>query len=388
MKKGITKMTARNWLSRIGFRWTLEPSGQYVDGHERGDVVEYRQKIFLPRWKELEPNLRTWIQDGTEEEVGEQPQPQRLVVWFHDESTFYANDRRKKRWVHNSEKAVPRAKGEGASLMVADFVSADYRWLRSPDGKESARVIFKAGKTRDGYFTNIEILLQLELAMDIVQKHYPNDRHIVVYDNATTHTKRPATAPTATKMTKNPSTKFGAEVTVTIDGKIQYSATGKPQKRTVQMGPGILPNGQPQYFYSTLSTTVLGTFKGTTKLLQERGLTEEAKLNGSCKNFKCPAGATRCCQKRVLYNQPDFADQLSAIEIACKARGFEAIFLPKFHCELNFIEHCWGHAKRVYRQYPPSSKEEDLERNVLSALESVPVEIMRKCVSDESMTDG
>ena len=34
MKKGITEMTARNWLHRTGFRWTLKPSGQYVDGHE------------------------------------------------------------------------------------------------------------------------------------------------------------------------------------------------------------------------------------------------------------------------------------------------------------------------------------------------------------------
>ena len=284
--------------------------------------------------------MHAWTQDGMQEEVGEGPQPQRLVVWFHDESTFYANNCRKKHWVHNSEKAIPCVKGEGASLMVADFVSADYRWLRSPDGEESTRVIFKAGKTRDGYFTNTEIILQLELAMDIVQKHYPNDQHIFVYDNATTHTKQPATAPTATKMTKNPSKKFGADVTVTIDGKIQYTANGKPQKRTVQMGPGILPNGQPHYFYDTPSTTVLGTFKGMTKLLQEHGLTEEAKLNGSCKNFKCMTGATHCCQKRMLYNQPDFTDQLSAIEIACKARGFEAIFLPKFHCELNFIKQC------------------------------------------------
>ncbi|KAG2066940.1 hypothetical protein BDR04DRAFT_898106 [Suillus decipiens] len=52
------------------------------------------------------------------------------------------------------------------------------------------------------------------------------------------------------------------------------------------------------------------------------------------------------------------------------------IFLSKFHCELNFIEQCWGYAKRVYRQYPASSK--DLERNILSALESVPLDSMRR----------
>jgi len=48
MKKGITERTARNWLSKLGFRWTLEPSGQYVGGHEREDVVTYCQQIFLP----------------------------------------------------------------------------------------------------------------------------------------------------------------------------------------------------------------------------------------------------------------------------------------------------------------------------------------------------
>jgi hypothetical protein len=34
--------------------------------------------------------------------------------------------------------------------MVANFVSADYGWLQSPDEKESAPIIFKAGKTQDG----------------------------------------------------------------------------------------------------------------------------------------------------------------------------------------------------------------------------------------------
>ncbi|KAF8156729.1 hypothetical protein B0H34DRAFT_629354, partial [Crassisporium funariophilum] len=47
----------------------------------------------------------------------------------HDKSTFYVNDWQKVGWVHKDATAVPRAKGEGASLMVADFISADYGWL-------------------------------------------------------------------------------------------------------------------------------------------------------------------------------------------------------------------------------------------------------------------
>lgn len=56
-----------------------------------------------------------------------------MVFWNHDESTFFANDHRTLRWVHNSKSVKPYAKGEGASLMVADFVLADFGWLASPD---------------------------------------------------------------------------------------------------------------------------------------------------------------------------------------------------------------------------------------------------------------
>lgn len=116
------------------------------------------------------------------------PGGQKTVVWFHDESIFYANDRRRLCWIHKSETVVPCAKGEGASLMVADFVSADYGWLRSPDGTESARVLFKAGKAQEGYFMSKDIQKQNNTAIDILEKHYED--HVFVYDNATTHLKR------------------------------------------------------------------------------------------------------------------------------------------------------------------------------------------------------
>ena len=117
-------------------------------------------------------------------------------------------------------------------------------------------------------------------------------------------------------------------------------------------------------------------------ILQEWGLIlSMSKLHAECKKFNCPTNQeVRCCLRHMLYNQPDFHEVKSHLEIICEARGYEVIFLPKFHCKLNFIEQCWGYAKRIYRHYPPSPKEADLEANVLSALESVPLESMQRCV--------
>ena len=105
-----------------------------------------------------------------------------------------------------------------------------------------------------------------------------------------------------------------------------------------------------------------------------------SKLRAECKNFKCALGATNCCCRRILYNQPDFANVQSPLEITCNARGFKVIFLPKFHCELNFIEQCWGYAKRLYRLNPESSQEDILKRNAsaLEALQAIPLETMRR----------
>jgi hypothetical protein len=180
-------------MHALKFRWVKNHKGQYVDGHERDDVVRYRQEVFLPAWYQMEGRMRAWTGDNMDdlEEVVDliNQTGKRLVVWFHDESVFYAHDRRPSQWVADGASPTPYAKGEGASMMVTDFVSADYGWLRSKDGLVSARVIFRPGKNRDGYFTNEEILAQLSKAMTILKRDYPDEDHVFVFDNATTHLK-------------------------------------------------------------------------------------------------------------------------------------------------------------------------------------------------------
>jgi transposase len=83
-----------------------------------------------------------------------------------------------------------------------------------------------------------------------------------------------------------------------------------------------------------------------------------------------------------LYTQPDFVAVESLLETHARVRGFEVLFLLKFHCELNFIEQCWGYAKQKYHEFPLSSKEADLKKNLLAALEMVSLEKMRRWVSE------
>ncbi|THU93162.1 hypothetical protein K435DRAFT_598479, partial [Dendrothele bispora CBS 962.96] len=377
LKKGITDCTARRWMNRMRFRWKKEPKGMYSDGHEREDVVDYRQNIFLPQWEKLARHTRHYNKEGKEERdvfiVG--PDGKATVIWRHDESTFYANDRRNLRWVHEDEEATPKPKGEGCSAMYAQFVSPDYGWLRGKDlepgiERKTAAVVFKAGKNRDGYFQNEDIIKQATVAMDILNKDFPNENHVFAYDNAKTHTARAADALSAKKMPVKENAKFGYFQEKDLDG----NSTGI-QKR---MRDAKFADGTPQLLYNQN-----GKFKGMKTLIKERiekgaDLPDPTKLKAQCTNFKCTPGATRCCCRRILFNEPDFISQKSRLEEHCEKRGYQVIFFPKYHCELNFIEQCWGYAKRIYCEFPESTKQAVLEANMIRALESVPLEFMRK----------
>ncbi|KAJ6552105.1 hypothetical protein DFH09DRAFT_859926, partial [Mycena vulgaris] len=139
ISKRISVRTAERYLQELGFRWMHPKKGQYADGHERPDVVAYRRDTFLPKWGKIRARMDAWSKDNLPF-FGPHLPGKQVVVWFHDESIFYAHDRRRKTWYHKDAPAKPYAKGEGASCMVADFVSSRYGWLQSPDGTRSTRV--------------------------------------------------------------------------------------------------------------------------------------------------------------------------------------------------------------------------------------------------------
>ena len=255
----------------------------YVDGHERPDVVAFRNGVFLLAMEDLLDRKTKW---NSENDTHEDPPEgvRRVVVWYHDESTFYAHDRRTRRWIHKSESAKPYAKGEGYSLMVADFVSAEYGWMRSRDGKKSAQVLFQAGKAREGYFNNENIRAHLAMAAEILKHDYQDEDHVLVFDNAKTHVKRPEGSLSALRMPKGPSSSFMVEVNdVGEDGKLKYTEDGKIQKKKIPMANGMF-NGQEQPFYwpSNADNGLAGHFKGMTQILEERGFQNASKLKAQC----------------------------------------------------------------------------------------------------------
>ena len=84
--------------------------------------------------------------------------------------------------------------------------------------------MFKAGKNKDGYFTNDEILAQANRAMDILDNDYPDDTHVFFYDNAKTHTARRPDALSAQYMTVKPPKDAASNFLCTVknpDGTIQ-----------------------------------------------------------------------------------------------------------------------------------------------------------------------
>lgn len=210
--------------------------------------------------------------------------------------------------------------------------------------------------------------------MDILDEHYPGLRHVFLYDNAPTHVARSPGALSARRMPLNPPKKDNF--------LCKYKdPSGVPQ--SIRMENGMFADGTSQSLYYPEGHPSAGLFKGMKEIIKERiskgaDLPDPDTLRAQCPRFKCPPGATDCCCRRILFNQPDFTNRTTGLQEHYEARGYEVLFVPKFHPEVNCVEQCWGYSKRLYRQCPASPTMVDLERNAVAALDSIPLDVIQR----------
>ena len=129
--------------------------------------------------------------------------------------------------------------------------------------------------------------------------------------------------------------------------------------------PMILPADHP---------TAPGKPKGVKLVPQECGLWRTGLWLECQKPKQC---STDCCAKTILAKQPNFLAQKSSVQEVIEDAGHLCIFLPKFQCELNFIEFFWGAVKRYLCKHCDYTFE-GLKANLPKALASVQLSTIQK----------
>ena len=105
---------------------------------------------------------------------------------------------------------------------------------------------------------------------------------------------------------------------------------------------------------------------------RERPLPRNWQSEGRMRHEKAHADDNNCCCQRLLGSQHDFRSECSALQHAVENRvtmqardtlpwrdacppisclSHICLFLPKFHCELNWIERMWGASKAYTRSH-------------------------------------
>ena len=358
----IRARTARKWLKKMGFAWDQVKKGVYIDGHERKDVVEYRNNVFLPAFERIRPFLVTWDDKGNLHMPENLPLGQKpLVLVTHDESTFNAYDGKRVMWIDNGKQPL-RNKGRGKGLMVSDFLTPGGR-LCVPETMSDADIedkniprryateYFVFGK--DHYWLGANMVDHaVKVAVPIFEATFPDCQAVFLFDNASNHCSFAEDALVVSKMNLN---------------------AGGSQAR---MRDGFIHNkGVPQAMsFSADHPSLAGKPKGIKAVLQERDLWPADGYRLACRKGCQEEG--RCCAKAVLASQPDFKAQKGRLQEELEAQGHQVMFYPKFHCDLNWIERYWCQAK-WYTRLHCTYKNSDLQTTVTKGLASVNTSTIR-----------
>ena len=210
--------------------------------------------------------------------------------------------------------------------------------MSAPDGSKTYQ-LFKAGTSREGWFTNQHLVDQFNGCIEVLRYHHPNCELTIAFDNSMTHRARAPDGLDANRLNKS-------------DGG----------KNVPLMRPGWYLEGNVRV--EQIMRNEKGEQLGLVSILKRRGhkhLNDGGhELNKIC--YDCKHGASKelrleqanysekCCLTYVLNNEPDFQAQKEWLTEVVENSHCKIIFYPKYHCELNFIEMVWGWLKSYHRR--------------------------------------
>ena len=345
----ISVETARQWMHHLGFEVLSSKKGAYFDGHEREDVVEDRKK-FLTKMIEVgflhpdhAPTPEAQRAFPSDVSLASSAVRDKCVIIFHDESIFNANDDQTVQWGVKGE-GMLRPKSKGSGIMVSDFIDErnGYLCLTTEEFEEavkqditvtqSSRRTLEYGESREGYWSSDKFMVQMEVAVKIANIRYPKTdgwNVVWVFDHSSCHTAMAHDALDVAKMNVKP----GGKQAVMRD----TMWAGKPQKMTF----------------------ALGVPKGMKQVLEERGIN----------TITLKADQMR----QILAAHDDFKNEKPRLIQFMEGKGQTALYLPKFHPELNPIERVWCQAKRYSKAHCKYTLP-SLRNTVHPALDSVTLE--------------
>ena len=196
--------TARQWLHHLGFetlskqrdvsmgmkemKWLPTERLSYVKWSSLASCIQTKLLLLKQRQHFRPTYYYCQLKCGTR------------LVFFHDESTFLANDDQCWQWGTKGELMI-RPKSKGSGIMVSDFVDKRNGYLQltneeferaqsaDPTIKQRARVLLEYGESRDGYWTRDKFISQMEHTAKIAEAKYPKHdgwKHVWIFKVAAT----------------------------------------------------------------------------------------------------------------------------------------------------------------------------------------------------------
>ena len=365
-ENGICLETARFWLHYIGCYFKQGKKDVYFDGHEREDVVLYREK-FIPRFIEYlsDPNFLVVVQDES-------------IYRSNEHNNFYWQVRRTGEHINT----VLRQKGLGSGTMVSGFISvfgfvaltdeemSQLNAIRASKGLGpitlATRVtneevdgafgpgvealtfsyhLFNYGKNKEGYWDGEKMAIQTEEIISMFEFKFPGQKLVLLFDWSSGHDKKPLDSVILGNIRLN----WGGKqplmrATVLLEDYGPTFKSGDTQHLVFQ-------DGDEPPFYDPNAVNFVGKPKGAKQIAYERSLWRPGMvLKDETDTSRSIFHALNKCSDFHIFIKSILQELIEGLGHCCD-------FLPKFHCELSPIERVWAKSKKYVRNFSDDTRD-------------------------------